>query len=56
MKICSSNTQEGLLKLIKQYYFSENIIIESDIVKNTKLNKTLGKVTYKRNKFIFETF
>jgi hypothetical protein len=55
MKICSANTQERILELIKQYYYSENIVIENNIVRNTKLDKTLGKVICKKNRYIFET-
>ena len=52
MKIASSNTKEGLLKLINQYYYSTNCIItEANEVVNTKLNKTLGRVEEKGKRF-----
>ena len=52
MKIASSNTKEGLLKLINQYYYTTNCIIREDNqVVNTKLNKTLGRVEVKGKQF-----
>ena len=52
MKIASSSTKEGLLKLINQYYYTTNCIItEANEVVNTKLNKTLGRVEVKGKQF-----
>ena len=50
--ICSSNTIEKLLIMIKQYYYTENIIVndENKII-NTKLNKELGEIVFKNNRY-----
>lgn len=59
MKIASAPTKESLLKLINEYYFTNNCIItESNEVVNTKLNRTLGMIKEKKGRFeyhIFET-
>ena len=45
MKVAKSKTKEGLLKLINEFYYTNNCIIdENNEVINTKLNKTLGVV------------
>ena len=57
MKIASSPTQERLLKLINEYYFTTNCIIDNDNkVINTKLNKILGEVKKEKNKFVYYSF
>lgn len=54
MKIASSNNKENLLKLINEYYYTTNCIInENNEVYNTKLNKLLGNVIFKHGKYIF---
>ncbi len=50
--ICSSNTIDKLLIMIKQYYYTENIIInDENKVINTKLNKELGEIVFKNNRY-----
>lgn len=52
MKIAKSRTKEGLLKLINEFYFTNNCIItEANEVVNTKLNKTLGVVKFVRGAY-----
>jgi len=53
MKICSSGSIENLLNLIKEFYISENIIIEGNKVRNTKLYKELGYITLKRGRYTY---
>lgn len=52
-KVCSSDTQDELLKLIKDYYFSENYIIENGDVVNTKTLLIVGIVINRRKRFTF---
>ena len=50
--ICSSNTIDALLIMIKQYYYTENIIInEENEVINTKLDKKLGIVKLEKKRY-----
>ena len=50
--ICSSNTIDSLLIMIKQYYYTENIIInEENEVINTKLNKKLGIIKLEKKRY-----
>ena len=54
MKICSASSQEGLIKLIKEYYSTENIEVRKNgVVYNTKLNKSLGVIIVKINRYSF---
>ena len=57
MKIASSKTKEGLLKLINEYYYTTNCIItESNELVNTKLNKTLGMIKETKKGFEYYIF
>lgn len=54
MKIAQSSTKEGLIKLINEYYYTNNCIItDENKVVNTKLNKELGHVKETKGKFIY---
>lgn len=54
MKVASSGTKEGLLKLINEFYFTNNCVInEDDTVTDTKLNKVVGEVKQEKRKFIY---
>ena len=54
MKVASASTKERLTKLINDYYFTTSCIInDNNEVWNTKLNKKLGKVEFKRSTFIY---
>ena len=50
MKIASSNTKEGLIKLINQYYYTTNCTI-TEANQVVQLNKTLGRVEEKGKRF-----
>ena len=57
MKIAKSDTKDGLLKLINEFYYTQNCIItESNEVINTKLNKTLGTVKETKKGFEYHAF
>lgn len=54
MKIASSATKDGVLRLIKDFYISDNLIIkDNNEVKNTKLNKVLGFVKVEKKRFVY---
>ena len=50
MKIASSDTKEGLIKLINQYYYTTNCTI-TEANQVVQLNKTLGRVEEKGKRF-----
>lgn len=56
-KICSSSTIAGLSKLINEYYYSVSWEVRETNngfeAYNSKLDKTAGKIEYKRNKYTF---
>ena len=51
--IASSGTEEGLMKLINQYYYSQHYIIKDGKAFNTKLNIFRGEVKKHKNRFKF---
>ena len=56
MLICSAPTKENLVKLINEFYFSENYVItEDNKVYNTKLDKFIdgGIIEFKRNRYYY---
>ena len=57
MKIAKSKDKESLLKLINEFYFTNNCVItDSNEVVNTKLNKSLGIVKLVRGAFEYHAF
>lgn len=53
MKIASAPNEERLIKLIKEYYFTDNIEVKNGVVYNTKLNKSLGVIRKVKNRYSF---
>lgn len=54
MKIASSQTKDGVLKLINEFYMTTNCIItDNNEVQNTKLNKILGLVKIEKQRFVY---
>lgn len=54
MKICSSGNKEKLQVLINKFYCSENCVInDNNEVYNTKLNRRIGFVVYKRGTYTY---
>lgn len=52
MLVATAPTKDRLLKLIKDFYYSDNILITDDNkVFNSKLNKELGIVTNTKKRF-----
>lgn len=57
MKVVSAPTQERVLKLINEFYFTTNCIIdENNKVLNTKLNRILGEVKKEKSRFVYYSF
>lgn len=57
-KIATSNSKEGLTRLINEYYYSTNWeVIESEkgnlYAFNNKLQQSLGRVEYKNKKYTY---
>lgn len=56
MLVATAPTKDRLLKLIKDFYYSDNILITDDNkVINSKLNKELGIVTNTKKRFQYLT-
>ena len=54
--ICSSPTKDNLVKLINEFYCSENYVItEDNKVYNTKLDRFIdnGIIEFKRNRYYY---
>lgn len=49
--IASSATEQGLIDLAKKFWYSENLEIRGDQMWNTKLNKIVGRVEIKKNRY-----
>jgi hypothetical protein len=56
MKICTSPTKEGIIKLINEYYYSTTFTVnfETGEVSNSKGIVKDAKVQYKKGRYIFE--
>lgn len=54
IKVCSSPTKDGILNMIKKFYFSENIEMwENFEVWNTKLNRQVGIIKLRKGRYIY---
>ena len=56
MLICSAPTKDNLVKLINEFYCSENYVItEDNKVYNTKLDRFIdnGIIEFKRNRYYY---
>ena len=56
MLICSAPTKDNLIKLINEFYCSENYVIaEDNKVYNTKLDRFIdnGIIEFKRNRYYY---
>ena len=54
--ICSAPTKDNLVKMINEFYCSENYVItEDNKVYNTKLDKFIdnGIIEFKRNRYYY---
>ena len=54
--ICSAPTKDNLVKMINEFYCSENYVItEDNKVYNTKLDKFIdnGIIEFKRNRYCY---
>lgn len=56
IKICSSGSLEGLLKMINKYFYSSTYRIENGVLYNSKGIYTGGEITEKKGRFIFYQF
>lgn len=51
--IASSATEEGLVKLINKFYYSENYILKDNQAYNTRLEIYRGRVEVKKGRYKF---